>query len=59
MADSYPGTPRWVKILGLGALALAFLVVIVLIAGGGDHGPGRHFGVQNAALKNMGADPHR
>ncbi len=37
-----PGTPRWVKWLVLG-LALAFgLMVLAMIAFGGDHGPGRH-----------------
>ena len=40
------GTPRWVKVLGLAALALALLVVVLLVTGvGGHHGPGRHSGV--------------
>ncbi len=32
-------TPRWVKVLGIIALALVLLVVIMLLTG---HGPGRH-----------------
>lgn len=35
------GTPRWVKIAGGTALAVAALIMLALIAGG-DHGPGRH-----------------
>jgi hypothetical protein len=37
MAEShpYPGTPRWVKILGIIALALAVTFVAVHLAGGG------------------------
>ncbi len=37
-----PGTPRWVKALGITALALVLLVVAVMLIGGGEHGPGRH-----------------
>lgn len=39
-----PGTPRWVKLFGLLALALVVLLVVALIVVGGDHGPGRHSG---------------
>jgi hypothetical protein len=35
------GTPRWVKVFGLIALALIVLV-LVMLATGGHHGPGRH-----------------
>jgi hypothetical protein len=35
------GTPRWVKVSGIIALALALLLLILLLAGG-NHGPGRH-----------------
>ena len=44
MADtpSYPGMPRWVKVLGIVVLALAVLVIIHKATGiGGEHGPGR------------------
>jgi hypothetical protein len=36
--------PRWVKILGLVALALVLLFVALRLAGvvAGEHGPGRH-----------------
>ncbi len=36
------GAPRWVKVLGIIALALVFLVVVLQFVGGGEHGPGRH-----------------
>ena len=45
MADPspYPGVPRWVKVLGIIAIALVVFVLSVLVAGvGGPHGPGRH-----------------
>jgi len=44
MADlpPYPGAPRWVKISGIIAGILALLVAVLLLAGGGNHGPGRH-----------------
>lgn len=39
----YPGTPRWVKVFAIVALAVVLLVVIILVTGvGGDHGPDRH-----------------
>ena len=36
------GTPRWVKVSGIVALALVILFVVVMFTGGGGHGPGRH-----------------
>jgi len=36
------GTPRWVKVFGLVALVLVVPIVVMLIAGRGGHGPGRH-----------------
>lgn len=45
MADPppYPGTPRWVKIFGIIALAVVLLFFILLFTKGlGGHGPGRH-----------------
>ena len=41
-AAPYPGTPRWVKLLGIAALLVVLLVVLVMLAAGGQHGPGRH-----------------
>jgi hypothetical protein len=46
MSDPYRqptgGTPRWVKVSGLIALAVLVAFVVVLLVGGGEHGPGRH-----------------
>lgn len=39
--DGPPGTPRWVKVSLIIAVAVVLLVVILLVSGGG-HGPGRH-----------------
>jgi hypothetical protein len=36
------GTPRWVKVFGLVAFVLVVLIVVMLIAGRGGHGPSRH-----------------
>ena len=35
------GTPRWVKVSGIIALAVVLLLITLLLAGG-NHGPGRH-----------------
>jgi hypothetical protein len=40
--ESTTGTPRWVKVFGIIALVLVLLFVILLVTGGGSHGPGRH-----------------
>ena len=41
--DAPPGTPRWVKVLGIVALAALLLVVLLLLVGGHtppiQHGP--------------------
>ena len=40
-----PGTPRWVKVIGIITLVLFLLIVIALVSGlggPGAHGPGRH-----------------
>jgi hypothetical protein len=44
MADRppYPGTPRWVKVLGFIVIVVVLLVVAMMFIGGGEHGPGRH-----------------
>jgi hypothetical protein len=37
------GTPRWVKVFGIVAVAVVVLLVVVMVTGGpGRHGPGRH-----------------
>ena len=38
----YPGTPRWMKALGLVVIVVVLLVVAAMFIGGGEHGPGRH-----------------
>jgi hypothetical protein len=35
------GTPRWVKVSGIIALAVVVLLIILLLTGS-NHGPGRH-----------------
>jgi hypothetical protein len=40
--ESNTGTPRWVKVFGTIAIIVLLLFVIMLVAGGGRHGPGRH-----------------
>ena len=48
MADPLPdddtGTPRWVKVFGIIALAVVLLFVFLLLTRGpgGGHGPNRH-----------------
>jgi hypothetical protein len=37
-----PGVPRWVKTLCIVAAALLLALLIVMLASGGQHGPGRH-----------------
>ncbi|MGY1949035.1 hypothetical protein [Nocardia asiatica] len=36
------GTPRWVIISAIAVAILAVAVAVVMLAGGGQHGPGRH-----------------
>jgi hypothetical protein len=40
--DSTTSTPRWVKVFGILAVVVALLFVVMLLAGGGRHGPSRH-----------------
>ncbi|PWV66862.1 hypothetical protein DFR69_1261, partial [Nocardia neocaledoniensis] len=42
------GVPRWVIIGGIGLAVIAILMVVMMLAGGGEgHGPGRHGGSGN------------
>ena len=43
-AQGPPGLPRWVTLLGLGAVVVVVVLVVVMILAGGDHGPGMHGG---------------
>ena len=56
MADlpPYPGAPRWIKISGIVAGVLILLIAILLVGGGGRHGPGRHV---MADMPSSGAEP--
>ena len=54
MADQraqYPGTPRWVKILGVLTLALVVTFVIVHLAGGGFR---HHVGREQSGQMHQG-----
>ena len=38
-----PGTPRWVKMIGIVVAVVVLLVAVAKLTGiGGEHGPGRH-----------------
>jgi uncharacterized cupredoxin-like copper-binding protein len=39
-----PGTPRWVKALGLILVAVVAIAIGVMVISGGQHGPGMHTG---------------
>jgi len=40
---AYPGTPRWVKIVGAVSLVLLLVLGFLLVTGvGGEHSPSRH-----------------
>ena len=53
------GTPRWVKVFGLIALVAVVLFVVVMLVGGGEHGPGRHTpgGGSDTPATHMGPRP--
>lgn len=40
--EPYPGTPRWVKIAGIVALAVLVVALAAAFLLGGEHGPARH-----------------
>ena len=42
-------TPRWVKIFSGVAIVLILLVIIMMVFGNGNHGPGRHMKSENAS----------
>lgn len=53
------GMPRWVKLLGVAALAVLAVIVVVLLVAGGDHGPARHMGAAGQLALAGGADAGR
>jgi hypothetical protein len=49
------GTPRWVKVFGIIALAvILLLVILLLVAGPGGHGPGMHTSVGGGVSTDTG-----
>ena len=46
------GAPRWVKVFGIVALALVLMLAILLLAGGGSHGPSRHASSGDVAVEH-------
>ena len=59
MADlpPYPGTPGWVKMVGITVIVLVLLVAIIMLTGvGGLHGPGRHMPSGGAPAANVTGD---
>ena len=65
MADDHPdpdsngdsGTPRWVYVFGTIAIIVALLFVILLLVGGGRHGPGRQSGGDSGLTPPTGDPP--
>ncbi len=51
-------TPLWVKVFGIIALLVVLLFIILTLAGGGNHGPGRHTGGGDQA-PTSGVTEHR
>lgn len=50
--DADPTThtrPRWVKVLGIIALVVVLLAIVMIVFGGGQHGPRRHGSGANRA----------
>jgi hypothetical protein len=42
-ADRGPGTPGWVKALGVVVIVLVLVALVLMLTGiGGEHAPGRH-----------------
>lgn len=56
-------TPRWVKMFALAVGVLVLLAVLVMVLGGGNHGPARHqsggpAGNSQAPVVAAAAAPH-
>jgi hypothetical protein len=53
-----PGTPRWVKVIGVVFLGVVLLALAVMVLGGGQHGPGMHTGTGAIpSLSSTASDP--
>lgn len=57
MADlpPYPGAPRWVKVSGIIGIAVVLLFAIMMLIGGGNHGPSRHLPSSDAGSQTSPA----
>lgn len=49
--------PRWVKVFVVIAAVLAVALVLVMLFGGGSHGPGRHLSLGGAGAGPPAAGP--
>ncbi|MBA2531167.1 MAG: hypothetical protein H0V23_03565 [Nocardioidaceae bacterium] len=47
-------TPRWVKVSAVIAVVLVLAFGVMLLAGGGDHGPGRHSSSSGGQTSSLG-----
>ncbi len=57
-APSTQGTPRWVKVFGIIAVAVVVLFLVLVLTGrGGDHGPGRHIDGDDSSGGHTGPPP--
>jgi hypothetical protein len=45
----HPPTPRWVRLSGIVVGVLVLLAIVVMLVGGGRHGPGRHMPGEDAS----------
>ena len=43
--------PTWFKVVAALTAVVVVLIVVVLLVGGGKHGPGQHFGGDDASQK--------
>jgi hypothetical protein len=41
-SETPPGLPAWVKISGAIVVLVVLVAILVMIVGGGEHGPSRH-----------------
>ena len=55
--DAAPGTPRWVKALGIAVIGVVVLVVVVMLVAGGQHGPSRHTAPSDAGAPTPTLQP--